>query len=725
MSKHSPGPLHLIPDAPITSPGFDRLDRMAFVRSFAEAIRAVKGTDSVVLALAGPWGSGKSSLLNLIAGELETTAGEQPPLVLKFNPWWFSGTQQLVAAFLQQLGAAVSRPEVKETLGEATVALDHLAESIAKPGLKTESDPASRDIEVIRHKVNSILGNSDRRILIFMDDIDRLTPEEMTQLLLIVRAVADFQNTTYVLSFDYEVVVDSIGNKLGVDGRTYLEKVVQLQIDVPMPGRMILERMVIGQLQAIDPTAKSLDKETQRHFRILFEGGIKHFLATPRACTRLLNVLRFTYPTLAGQVYFPDLLGISCLMSFSSQAIQAIRSFSDAFVGHCDPSGKGWLNIRKFHHSWLAEIPKRDRAPVESIVRLLFPKVAWALNGPICGEEYIQIWHRQKRICSIKHFDTYFRLGLTAGEAAEYQWQHMVELLDDATAFAGALQRFGPLEEEGEAGWVGELLQQAADFVNEKATADQARNLFRAIMRRGDQIAAVKDSASQHRMKIGPVHWVTSVLLDCLQRMDDPEQRLEVLRTSVAEDAGLLTSAELLELLEYRIDIFADGKHAPTAEANTAKLLEVLRILDKRIQQAGLNGELAEHPQFMSVVQKWWQFGRKAKSRTWVRATCESDERYVDALLQLWSGSGSDFVDDSAGITHELPIDLLVEFFEPGELLTRCESVLGAQPDWLTPNGALALGLLAELLHKRSSRKTIQHRASGGRTGAVNEPTDP
>ncbi|HHK42945.1 MAG TPA: ATP-binding cassette domain-containing protein, partial [Planctomycetaceae bacterium] len=101
--------LHLLPDAPISSPHFDRLDRMPFVRSFAEAIRAVKGTDSVVLALAGPWGSGKSSLLNLIAGELERTSGEHPPLVMRFNPWWFSGTGQLVAAFLQQLAAALSR----------------------------------------------------------------------------------------------------------------------------------------------------------------------------------------------------------------------------------------------------------------------------------------------------------------------------------------------------------------------------------------------------------------------------------------------------------------------------------------------------------------------------------------------------------------------------------------------------------------------------------------
>jgi len=376
MSSSKPEPLHLIPDAPITQAGFDRLDRMAFVRSFSEAIRAAEGNDSVVLALAGPWGSGKSSLLNLIAAELAATA-ERQPLVMRFNPWWFSGTGELVPAFLQQLGAALNRPAVRETLGGATVGLERLAAAIARPGrLETTSDPATRDIELIRDELNAIFLSSDRRVLIVMDDIDRLTPDEMTQLLLIVRAVADFPNTTYVLSFDYDVVVEAIGTKLGVDGRTYLEKVVQLQIDVPLPGRRTLERMVLGQLDAIDPRAKNLDAAGKRHFRLLFNGGIKHFLVTPRACTRLLNVLRFTYPTLAGQVFFPDMLGICCLMSFSSQAIQAIRSFSEAFVGHCDTKGHGWVELRAFHSSWLLQLARRDQAAVGAIVRSLFPKVA-------------------------------------------------------------------------------------------------------------------------------------------------------------------------------------------------------------------------------------------------------------------------------------------------------------------------------------------------------------
>ncbi len=687
--------LHLLPDAPISSPGFDRLDRMPFVRSFAEAIRAVKGTDSVVLALAGPWGSGKSSLLNLIAGELEKTSGDHPPLVMRFNPWWFSGTGQLVAAFLQQLAATLSRPEVEKQLGKATLALDCLSQAIGHPGeLEREREVAERDIERLQRNVHDILRRSDRRILIFMDDIDRLTPDEMTQLLLIVRAVATFPNTTYVLAFDHEVVSEAITEKLGVDGRTYLEKVVQLQIDVPIPGRMTLQRMVIGQLEAIDPSSNELDAESQTYFRLLFNQGVKHFLVTPRACTRLLNVLRFTYPTLTGQVYFPDMLGVSCLMSFSSQAIQAIRSNSDAFVGHCDPSGKDWIQIRRFHKEWLSALPKKDRPAVESIVRLLFPKVAWALNGPLLGEEHLAQWHRQKRICSPKHFEAYFRLGLSAGEAAEYQWHNIVELLDDATAFARSLQRFGALEEGQGEEWIDDLLRQADEFIHDKATSDQAAQVFRAIMRRGDEIAAVTGDVGQ-QWKTGPFHSAISLLVDCLLKIEPPPRRAEVLEESVKRDAGLLTAAEFLELTQYRLDALADQDEIPDAKSKNEKLKELIRFLDRRIQAACENGELTKHPLFMRVIQKWYQFGRKKRSQQWLLATCASDKRFVQALQQLAPGTRPNEPHDSIGGDTLFPLAFLTEMFGRKQLVKRCAGLLLEQPDWLTDHGEAVLTQVA------------------------------
>ena len=694
-----PKPLSLLPDAPISQPGLDRLDRMAFVRSFAEAIRSAKGPNSVVLALAGPWGSGKSSLINLICGELnknEEQTDEKNPLIVKFNPWWFSGTGQLVPAFLQQLGAALSRDEVKSMMGEGTAAMELLARSLATPGTVLDQyDLADMDIQAIREKVNDIFLRSDRRILIFMDDIDRLSPTEMNQLLLIVRAIADFPNTTYVLSLDYEVVVQAMGQKLGVDGRTYLEKVIQLQIDVPLPGQMTLERMVIGQLAAIDPAAKKLDEEGKKHFRRLFEGGIKHFLVTPRACTRLLNVLRFAYPTVKENVYFPDMLGLATLMAFSSQAIQAMRSFQELFVGHCDDKGRGWLELKAFHTRWIDKLQEKDKLPVTNLVREMFPKVAWALDGPICGPEYERVWGSRRRICSAKHYDSYFTLGISSSEAAEYQWKNMIELVDDATAFSRALQQFGPLSGSAAKEWVHQLLQQASNFVNVRADSDQAAGMFRAIASRGDLIADVKDPDGDFSL-LEPIHWVVSLLLDCLQRMNE-SRRFETFAAAVREDAGLLTASELIDLLDNRIDVFSSGDNVENAsQENREKLRLVLGELDKRIKNEVETNELLNHGQYVKVLEKWHGYGRKDQAKAWLNKVCEDDQVFVQTIEQLHESEKDDILE-----TDEFPIERLEKFIDSNTLFQRANTLVIDEPDWMGPDATTVLWSLLESLKQK------------------------
>ena len=696
--KHNDGMgLQLLPDTPIDSPNSDRLDRMSFVRSFAQAVRAVQGKDSVVLALAGPWGSGKSSLLNLVDQEL--SGDEVPPLVVRFNPWWFTRTGRLITAFLEQLGAAASRPECVEYLGVATEWLSQLAASIETPGRgEAGFDAGARDIERLREKLNGVFSRCPRRVLVFMDDVDRLLPEEMTQLLLIVRAVADFPQITYVLTFDHDVVSQAISNRLGVDGRTYLEKVVLLQIDVPMPGRMALERMVMGQLEAIDSKAAQLDADSQRHFRIMFEGGVRHFLRTPRACTRMLNVIRFTYPLLVGQVYFPDLLGIACLISFSSQAIQAIRTNPDAFVGPCDPTGDGWVRLREHHSAWLSEIQERDRSYVEVLVRGLFPKVAWALNGPLRGEEHAEEWSERKRVCSINHFDSYFRLGISQGEATERRWRTMVELLDDATAFARALDRYGPLG-DGESPSVDNLLQQASDYVIEQATSEQAASLFRAILARGDTIAAISNGESSRR--IDHMHRLVSLLSECLTQIGDPSERLQRLTDAVRDDAGLLTSAELLDSLDFRPRIFCPPQHEPDAERHRQCLLSVLKLLDQRMQAAAESGELSEHPFFLRVLHKWWKFGRKAKAQKWTRALTELDANFVDAVMQarpLSELEAATLSHSANGASLALPLEFLQDVFGKEELSSRVSRLVRNRPDWMSDEASSFLFDLFDLI---------------------------
>src|SRR5437588_4933907 len=110
MAKSSHRKSHaLLADVPVDRPQDDQLGRVPFARTLAKTITSMKGLDSFVFGLCGPWGSGKSSILKLVERELRSGRSKTKPLVCNFNPWWFSGQDQLLRAFLSQLGSVAGR----------------------------------------------------------------------------------------------------------------------------------------------------------------------------------------------------------------------------------------------------------------------------------------------------------------------------------------------------------------------------------------------------------------------------------------------------------------------------------------------------------------------------------------------------------------------------------------------------------------------------------------
>ena len=102
-------------DRPIESEADDLLGRPVFARKLAEAISSWRERDSLVIALCGPWGSGKTSVKNLTLRALNKL-GAKGPVVLEFNPWEFSGSNQLHEAFFEELGKALGRADKQKGL---------------------------------------------------------------------------------------------------------------------------------------------------------------------------------------------------------------------------------------------------------------------------------------------------------------------------------------------------------------------------------------------------------------------------------------------------------------------------------------------------------------------------------------------------------------------------------------------------------------------------------
>ena len=100
-------------DRPSRDPKDDLFGHAPFAKNLADSICRYPGSDGLVLALYGPWGSGKSTVLNYVQHYLDQLPEDEQPVVVKFNPWWFSGQENLAHTFLGQLQAVLTAKSKK------------------------------------------------------------------------------------------------------------------------------------------------------------------------------------------------------------------------------------------------------------------------------------------------------------------------------------------------------------------------------------------------------------------------------------------------------------------------------------------------------------------------------------------------------------------------------------------------------------------------------------
>jgi len=270
--------------------GVDTLDRAGFARHLLEIVLAIDADQGAVIGLIGAWGSGKTWLLERARAAFE----EERPSArwVAFSPWQLSGSQALIEALLAQIGEAIRlQPTLKEEgsvqrgaaladafidLAQALGALRHLAPALvmmnqpelavtigaigaaahaasqgggegrgwlkrltqwgtrATPGSSVDLSLAAKGLLLARDRVRDAVQALGERLVIVIDDVDRMTPREIADIVQLVKAVADFTGVVYLLAYDPAVVVTALETVLMVpDGRAYLEKIVPVCLLVP------------------------------------------------------------------------------------------------------------------------------------------------------------------------------------------------------------------------------------------------------------------------------------------------------------------------------------------------------------------------------------------------------------------------------------------------------------------------------------------------------------
>lgn len=100
-------------DKPISGKEFDLLNRTEFSKQLAKAIVSYAETDNFTISLCGRWGTGKTSVLNMVLGEIKELTNNHPdeekPIIVSFNPWNYSDQAQLTTQFFKTIMSTLGK----------------------------------------------------------------------------------------------------------------------------------------------------------------------------------------------------------------------------------------------------------------------------------------------------------------------------------------------------------------------------------------------------------------------------------------------------------------------------------------------------------------------------------------------------------------------------------------------------------------------------------------
>ena len=164
-------------------------------------------------------------------------------------------------------------------------------------------------------KISDLLLKTGKRILVVIDDIDRLTHDEMRQLFTVIKALADFPNIIYLLAFDREVAAHAISEQTGMPGEKYLEKIIQVPFELPPVDRLALQSTLLRKLDEIlEGTPEGLFDSS--YWANVYYDGLNILFKVPRDVVRFINTLSVTYPSVRGEVNPVDFIALEALRIF-------------------------------------------------------------------------------------------------------------------------------------------------------------------------------------------------------------------------------------------------------------------------------------------------------------------------------------------------------------------------------------------------------------------------
>ena len=703
-------------DRPIQTASEDCLGRADFSRRLAKQIAGWRGQESLVIGLYGDWGTGKSSVKNLVLESL-ASAEQFAPDIVELNPWMVSGEEKITQSFFDEICAVLENvptasgskarvaswkkyARLLDTASKLAGAFDLISPAlgIIAPGagawaakrLKAAKDLAedaagsleqqTASLQTIKKELRESFNALPKPLLVVIDDIDRLTAEEICLVLRLVKANADFPNTVYLLLSQRDSIEAALDKIASGKGKQFLEKIVQIGFDLPTPPIESVHRILQEQLdQIMGPFIRPNGSDSangwkEQRWTDVWVAGLSHYFTNLREVYRFLNSFRFMVSAFAKdsvlEVNTIDLIAIECLRVFESEWYREIRDHKSLLTA--GPARLGG-NEKKSLEEWLRKLSEVPSKKLHSTIVDLFPEIASLkaeglsfLVNRMYGHDERSQWTSQRRVCVPEFFDRYFQLSLPAGQVSESTIQEILSLKENRDALVGI---FTQLQEQEV------LVSTLARLESERSlsTMPDPMPYLLALSDISDRISGSKATG----FSVSGQQLIRFAINRVLLNISDLNRKIEIVTGLITEGNGVTLSALL-------IGAVVDPKESsPYPRFQSADLVSLKDRWMQRVRALAADGHLLDISDLQPLLYGWLDWSDPKEAKDWVVSLSQDPKKLLSFLHTHISrstvqGVGSYHVRHRSWISWTKDLQRFMsqeDWRKAGDLLARSEDL--------------------------------------------------
>jgi len=637
-------------DSPIENSEDDQYGVTPFATALAKSILNIEEPIGTTIALNGPWGSGKSSAVNLIRSALRK-ANDPKLVITEFRCWWYRGEEALALAFLQHLNAVLGstlKDKVKglvPRLGRGILQAGPIigpaiALTPAGPlaGLATGGlafakrfFPEGDTLETTFQKLAEVLAEQDRRFLVVIDDLDRLSPDEALAIFRLIKSVGRLPNVMYLVVFDRQLAEKAVRERYPSEGPHFLEKIIQAGFELPSPLPTDLNNAVLASISEICGSPN--ENQIVRFMNVFYDAVAPH-ITSPRHVSRFQNAISVTWPAIAGEVNLADFVALEILRLYEPSLFASIKSNKHLVCG-TRQQGDANGNDQSRFGPFLKGVPEDRRELAMTALQRLFPR----LESMGYGSEWTGEWSSERRVCVETHFDTYFRLSLSDEVLSAQQIDELIEKADDRDFIKAAFREASKVERRTGQSMVPVYLDELTTH-GKRIDKPKVEPLLSALFEIHDEIDQKKDAEKGMWAMANTslrYHWLI--------------RRLTRDRFTIEERTEAYLEATKSAALGWLVDFVSSARgdyqeregRQPTREEDRLTTEAALPELTDRalnaIRSAAAGGTLLGHPDLLYILHRWVDFmdNDSSEVRTWTDALL-ADPKALVALARAMTG---------------------------------------------------------------------------------------